>query len=164
MQYLEGTWSQGPIFFHGTSSNWVPNLYMPQLQCLYWALMSLVSVPDGCHGFPEIFYGTSRYMSFFFFLILAVYRHYICSASGMAAYSAVLQSMCNLVTDVSFQVSVGVEGGAIPCTRHTKPRPDTHATSLYTDGNIRRTWHMHRMGWLRRTLLCVPSWCAATSL
>lgn len=85
MQYLEGTWSQDPIFFPGTLSNWVPNLYMPQLQCLYWALMSPVSIPDGCRGFPG-----DTPMGFhnawaFPLLTLAVYHRYTCSTSVMVA-------------------------------------------------------------------------------
>jgi hypothetical protein len=49
-------------------------------------------------------------------------------------------------------------------TRHTKPRLATCAMFSSTAGNIRRIWHMHRISWLKRTLICVRSWCAATFL
>jgi hypothetical protein len=61
------------------------------------------------------------------------------------------------------QVYANVEAGVIPCTRRTEPILASLALSWSMGTNTKPTQHINLVNWLRRTQLCVLSWCAKTS-
>ena len=63
-----------------------------------------------------------------------------------------------------FQAFAAAEDGQTPRTSATVTPAAIHVSSLSTAESTRQTWHMSPTCWPRRMLLCVPLWCAVTSL